>query len=287
MYHFRITGPGRYQFTAEAFAGRIGSPLNAALTLFRLVNGELTLVHANNDSYNPATSSDGLTVPLYTDPVLFAGLAAGEYFLAVTSSPNVSNPNEPWSPGPNPDGIFDPITPHSGKIQTGLVGRYVLNLGVTPDNVRPRVTSVSISDGSTLIKPPTTFTVTFSEAVNLQLLAGTAYDTYHADPRAVFFEADDGTRYIPRLMFYDPDLNRAEFMILDALSNGVYKLRLSANEGLSDFAGNRLIGNDPSGDYVITFTAAVAMRDWTSQEPNDTLEDAQDLGVLFPREVEA
>ena len=36
LYHFQITGPGRYAMLAEVFAGRIGSPLDTGISLFEL-----------------------------------------------------------------------------------------------------------------------------------------------------------------------------------------------------------------------------------------------------------
>src|SRR5262249_54299043 len=35
LYHFTITGPGQHALIVDAFAGRIGSPLDPALNLFR------------------------------------------------------------------------------------------------------------------------------------------------------------------------------------------------------------------------------------------------------------
>ena len=36
LYHFEITGPGRYAMLSEVFAGRIGSPLQPGISLFEL-----------------------------------------------------------------------------------------------------------------------------------------------------------------------------------------------------------------------------------------------------------
>src|SRR5262249_6120269 len=62
--------------------------------------------------------------------------------------------------------------------------------------------------------------------------------------------------------------------------------------GLTDFAGNALVGNDPAtGDYVVHFTVAgPAVRDpsqWTAVEPNDPWTRPQDLGVLVPNDLPA
>jgi hypothetical protein len=288
LYHFRITGQGRYAFTAEAFAGRIGSPLNPGLSLFKMVNGQLHLVTANNDSQNTAVSSNGM-LPLYGEPVLFAGLEAGDYYIAVSSWPNVPDPNNAGA-----HGIFDPLRSHSGRLSDGTTGSYVLNLAAVPDNQAPTVTWSTLVDGTTLTQPPTHFTLTFSEGVNLQALAFLSYAGHLGEPRAVYVEGADGSRYTPRLVGYDSTTNTAQFLMLEGLMNGAYRLHLSGREGLADLAGNVLVGNDPAGDYVIDFSVAGPVRgtngdphDWANQEPNDTLETCQEMGVFFPRELEA
>ncbi len=292
IYRFRVTGSGRYQLTSEVFAGRIGSPLNPGLTLFKLVDGELVLIGSNDNSRNGAKADDGSSVPLFTDPVLYAGLAAGEYLIVVSSSPNIPDADSLWSPGAG--GTFDPNQSHSSQIGFGPGGRYVLNLSVAPDNIAPTVIGTSVTPGSTLLQPPTYITATFSEPVNLLALAVHAFDNFAEDARSVFIQAADGTRYIPRLVSVDAASNQATFMILDGLANGAYELHFSGAEGLSDLAGHRIIGNDPSGDYVVSFTVDGPVRGsesdpltWMNTEPNETPEVCQELGVLFPREIEA
>src|SRR5262249_55814608 len=44
LYHFQISGPGRYAFNAEVFAGRIGSRLDPGVSLFRWDSSEHQLV---------------------------------------------------------------------------------------------------------------------------------------------------------------------------------------------------------------------------------------------------
>src|SRR5207248_1921991 len=48
MYHFRVDGP--YAFAAEVFAGRVGSSLDPALTLFKDVGGHPVYVTGNGDT---------------------------------------------------------------------------------------------------------------------------------------------------------------------------------------------------------------------------------------------
>jgi hypothetical protein len=296
IYHFQISGTGRFAFTAEAFAGRIGSPLNSAVTLFQVVDGQLRLVQANDDSRD-GVLTDNFQVPLFTDATLFAGLGAGDYYVAVSSSPNLPDATIPWQPGPNPDGIFDPTSSHSATTGWGPAGPYVLNLYVTPDNLPPVVMATSPAPGDLLSQPPTQLTVRFNEPVNLSLLAFEAYQhNPGSDPTAVFIQGSGGTRYYPRLTGFDPVTNEAMFLMLDGLPNGAYELHLSGKAGLADFAGNALVGNDPadpSGDYVVRFTVGGAPRGvngnphtWADRESNNTPPNAQSLGVLFPHELE-
>ena len=64
----------------------------------------------------------------------------------------------------------------------------------------------------------------------------------------------DGTRYYPRLQSWDDVSHTAKFLMLDGLANGPYQLHLSGPLGLADLAGNPVVGNEDSGDYVVAFT---------------------------------
>jgi hypothetical protein len=90
----------------------------------------------------------------------------------------------------------------------------------------------------------------------------------------------DGTQYFPRLQSYDPATGQATLLMLDRLAPGQYALHLSGPLGLADFAGNPLVGNDASGDYVTHFTVA-----GTGVGPH-TDRGPQELGVLFPHELQ-
>ena len=71
LYHFRITGPGRYAMLAEVFAGRIGSPLDPGISLYELdpSDGALVFIAGNNNTLNPTPGTDG-SIPLFTDSAL-------------------------------------------------------------------------------------------------------------------------------------------------------------------------------------------------------------------------
>jgi hypothetical protein len=277
FYHFQVTGSGKYAFGAEVFANRIDSPLDASMQLYRLNPDEsLTLVAANDDSENAVLADNG-TVPLFSDPVAYASVTAGDYYLAVTSQFTT----------------YDPRTTLSA--QGGFTaGPYVLNLRLDPATAAPHVVATSFTDGATLSRLPTTFTVQFDEPMNLQQLAYQAYlDTSTGRLTAVTIQGGDGSVYYPRLMSFDPTTNSATFLLIEALPNGAYTLDLSGPGGLTDLGGNLLVGNDPSGAYLVHFTVNAPPRGtpgnpttWLDQEPNDDLQHPQQIGTLFPMELE-
>jgi hypothetical protein len=293
LYHFQVSGPGRYVFGAEVFAGRIGSTLDPGVSLYRLdpATRQLDFIDGNDNTLNSTLASNG-TAPLYNDALLYAALTAGDYYVAVSAGGNT--PVLAVGALPGQDGIFDPNVSHSGS-NGDTVGNYVLNLLVQPDDEPPQVVAVTPPDGASLDAPPTQLTVQFSESMNLQEMAYRAFlTTSDMTVSPVFIEGDDGARYYPRLQVYDDAAHTARFLMLDALPAGTYQLHLAGGLGLTDLAGNPLAGNDPSGDFVAAFTIGGPARGtagdpllWSDQEPNDTVAAPQDLGVLFPHELQA
>jgi Bacterial pre-peptidase C-terminal domain/Bacterial Ig-like domain len=293
LYHFQVQGPGHFAFATEVFARRIGSSLDPGVSLFRLdpADGQLQLVAGNNNTLNATPTADH-SAPLASDAALYAVLTAGDYYLAVTAGPNTPDPLRGISPGE--DGIFDPEVTHSGATP-GRIGPYVLNLQVWHDDTPPRVESVTPAADDTLTAPPTQLTVRFSETVNLQELAyEAAVQAVPSDQRPVYVHGADGRDYFPRLVSFDGATNEATFLMLDALPTGLNVLHLAGGRGLADLAGNLLAGNDASGDYVVPFTVNGPTRGeaddalhWSDREPNDEPATAQDLGVLFPHELQA
>ena len=293
LYHFRISGPGRYAMLAEVFAGRIGSPLDPGLSLFELdpSTGQLVFIAGNNNTGDPAQGTDG-TIPLFLDPALTAGLSAGDYYLAVADGSNTPSPLEGQTPGSA--GIYDPNTPGSAQLGWSA-GPYLLNLMVQPATAAPRVVTSSPGPGQVLDQSPTQISVQFSGPVDLQQLA---YQSFASASRTtlsqVFVEGADGTQYALRFASYDRATNTATFQVLDGLPNGSYTLHLSGPGGLTDLAGDPLVGNDPGGDEVIPFTVQGPARDlsgtiaggfWTIAQAGQGLPQA--IGLLFPDELQA
>ncbi len=294
LYHFQVDGPGPFALVAEVFAGRIGSPLDPGVSLFRLAPDGRTLdfVAGDNNTYNPVQATDGST-PLALDAALTAGLTQGDYYIAVSSGWNTPSPLE-TQPVDTP-GLFDPTVSHSGSIgfSTGL---YVLNLMVQPVPKAPRVIASSPAPGDVLSQSPTQLTIQFSEPVNLNQLAFAAYNQVTAeDPLpAVFIEGSSGVIYYPRLESYDAETNTASFLMLVRLPSGSYSLHVSGAGGLTDLAGIPLVGNEPGGDQVIQFQVNTADpgRSFDASSGFEmtlpaNLTSPDDLGVLFPHELQA
>jgi hypothetical protein len=297
LYRFEITSDGHYAFRAEVFAGRIGSALTPALTLFRQDDsdpGSLIFVTSNNGTANETLDLTGNQV-LLTDPALLVPLDRGVYFLAVSSSFNY--PDAFVAPGTF--GVFDPLVSHSGSAGSST-GDYVLNLLVEPTTESPQVVSVSIAEGDTTDGPPATFTVVFDHPVNVQQLSFEAFRTFFDSSLAsVVIIGSDSQTYFPRLQSYDPETNQATFILLEPLPLGSAELHLSGYPsggapGLADLGGNPLVGNqaDPEGDTIVHFTVGGAAHDTLGgqlhfdAQKDDSLASPQDLGNLFPRELE-
>lgn len=292
LYHFQVSGAGNYALTAEIFAGRLGSALDPALSLFRYdaATQQLQFVVANDNTLNPSRATNDRR-PLRNDAALFAGLTAGDYYLAVSGSGNMPQVGPELVPGSN--GIFDPSLSHSGLGGFSL-GPYVLNLLLEQDEVAPQVVSVTPGDGTELGAPPTTLFVQFSEPVNLKQLVLQRFEATQSNKLdSVYIQAADGRVFYPRLVEYDATTNQATFHMNERLPNGSYQWHLSSagSFGVTDLAGNELVGTDLQGDHVTHFTLSGPSYgvngnplEWLSQEPND-LAQPQEIGPLFPAEL--
>jgi hypothetical protein len=294
LYHFQVHGPGRFALAAEVFAGRIGSPLDPGLSLYRLAGDGHTLrfVEGDNNTYNPAQTTD-LNSPLLTDSALFAGLTDGDYYLAVSTAWNTPSPAE--GQPVDAQGLFDPTISHSGSLGFGT-GPYVLTLLVQPASNPPRVIDSSPVQGATLDTSPRTLTVQFNEPVNLRQMAFAAYqqETQEDALPAVYVQDNMGVKYFPRLVSYDPASNTATFLMLDRLPSGPYGLHLSGPAGLADLGGNPISGNGSNADFVIEFQVQAADPGLVFDRSTGFhltfpmgMGTALDLGVLYPHELQA
>jgi hypothetical protein len=107
---------------------------------------------------------------------------------------------------------------------------------------------------------------------------------------AVFVQGPGGSLYFPRLESYNSATNTATFVMLNGLPSGPYQLHLSGPGGLTDLAGNPLVGNQPGGgDFVYSFSVHDAIRD-PGTDPLVVFRDRadnglQDIGPLFAQEL--
>ncbi len=288
IYHFTISGPGRYALLADLFANRIGSPLDAGLTLFQIVDGQAVLLAGNNNTRN-GLQGDDFSQPLYTDAALITALGAGEYYIVVSAAENALDPLLGQNFGGD---TYDPalgLTPLAGS----TTGFYVLNLFLTPDDEQPpQVAAVSITPDQNFTEPLQTFTVEFSEPVNLHKLAYQAYQQQSAESTAAVFLVDSaGERVYPRMVSYDDATNIASFVMLERLPPGTWELHISGPGGITDLAGNTLQGNPQAdGDFIVPFAISAVppvnplYREVT--DPEDSFSNPQELGILFAAEVQ-
>jgi hypothetical protein len=295
LYHFRVAGTGQYALVAEVFAGRFGSPLDPGVSLFQLDprDHRLHFVAGDDNTYDTAKTTDDFETPLRNDSVLYASLTAGQdYYVAVADGSNTPSPLEGQPPGT--PGVYDPNIPNSA--QNGLsTGPYVLNLLVQAAPDPPHVVATSPIAGETLTQVPTHLTVKFDEPMNLAQLAASTFQVVSQKTQSpIYIQGPDGYKYFPRFGSYDSTSNQATFLPLDGLANGEYQLHLSGPNGVQDLHGNALVGNDPSGDYVVRFTVDAAVGHdgrnpprFSDQEPNDDLQHPQELGILFSNDLAA
>ncbi len=298
LYTFQVSGSGLYALDAEVFAGRIGSSLEPALTLFGYdADGNLIALAGNNGSGNDTVAESDVgagnhTVPLFTDPVLFASLTPGDYVLAVSTTNNYANPLLGKLPGEN--GVFDPNVSHSGTNGSGSLGNYVLNLRVQAAETAPQVVSATVSSGGAssdaVTGYPTSVNIQFSGPVNLRQLAFDAFEeNLPGNLSPIFITDANGNTYYPRLQSYNDSTYDASFYLLDRLPNGDYTLHISGPDGLTDFSGTPILGNALDGDYVVGFTVSDAPAlglDVASKPGIDSVAKAQNLGVIFGHEFE-
>ena len=289
LYHFHVRSSSTMGLQAEVFAGRFGSMLDAGISLYRQdpVSGDLIFVAGNNQSYNPALTTNNLIAPLHSDALLGAVLQAGDYYLAVSDGSNTQSPIEEQVAG-NSSGIFNPGQAHSGS--AGLsTGSYVLNLRLVEIAAAPEVVAVSIADQSTLSTAPTELTIRFSQFVNIAELANAAYANSSANAIAgISIQDSQGHVYIPHLTSFDPATFTARFMMVDRLPTGSYQLRVDGTQGLTNLTGTAVASN--ATRFTVAGPSAGTAGNplvWTHNPQTDAPATTQELGTFFPDELVA
>jgi hypothetical protein len=291
FYQFTITGQPQqlYAFDAEVFANRIGSPLDSALTLYRLDGpNTLTFIASNGNTGNEAVATNRAN-PLYTDSALLLSLKPGQYFLAVSSGLDYPDPLDPTRAG-----VFNPLVPQQSWAGNST-GPYVLNLLVQPAGPAPHVVAVAPDTGPGGNGPLTGVSVRFDQPVNLLSLGFAAFQQSMAQGgqpngalASVTLTDAFGQQQPLRLESYDPTTNTATFILLSPVPAGTYTLHLSGAgpQAITNIGGTPLAGNIPgSSDFVTTF-AVTGTASSTSSVPTlpgfTSTQHAQDLGALFP-----
>ncbi|MES2789074.1 MAG: Ig-like domain-containing protein [Planctomycetota bacterium] len=288
LYHFRINSTSGVGLIAEVFAGRIGSPLDAGISLYRLnpTSGKLEFVTGNNQTQNSSKGTDG-SAPLVQDPAIVAGLEAGDYYLAVSSGFNTVSPTENQ---PGRVGVFDPTQSHSGFLGF-TTGQYILNLRTVTIGEPPQVVSVSIPNQSTLPSAPAEFTIQFNEYINIAQLAMSSYSQNgQSIVPGLYIQDSQGNRYSPHLISFDAETFTARFRMSDRLPPGRYQLHIDGSQGLTNIVGTALVGGTSSVNFTVTGkTAGTAGNPstWTYDPNTDATGSTQQLGILFPNELAA
>ena len=238
---------------AEVFAGRIGSPLDPGISLFELdpSDGQLVFLAGNNNTLNPTQGTDG-SIPLFTDSALTAGLTAGDYYLAVADGSNTPSPLEGQMPGSPGHLRSQPARQRPARLE---------HRPLRPQPPRPAGPESAPGRGLVAVQRPGPRpgphadhrAILGADQHPAARLPGVR-DIVPGDASPGLRRGDRRDEVLPAIPGLQPrDRTQATFQMLDGLPNGSYALHLSGPGGLTDLGGNPLVGNDPSGDYVIPF----------------------------------
>ncbi len=254
LYEFTL-GPGSlWQVSLEVKAHGIGSPLLPALSVFDAQGHVLDVSNGGMGSFDNAN-----------DPFLQLGLHPGTYFVGVSGEGNL--PNQP--------GGYDPVAGAPGTIgvkQSG--GPFQLDLLATPVVKSTSVVNFSLQYEDSLSSSPTGLTVTFSGPVNTD---------YTVDQLVQSLQVIDsqGRAWALTAPVFDPSTNQLSFLFSQALPAGSYSLIEPAQGGLTDLAGQPVVG--PAGspsDLLASWTVAP-----TAATPPAGPGMAENLGVIWPGPV--
>jgi hypothetical protein len=250
FYRIDLPAGDHYALTLRAIAGRIGSPLDPALSLFDSIG---QLLASNDDSSQEGALSDS---------ELRLGLDGGTYYIGVSAGGNL--PSEP--------GGFDPLLPGSGIASRGTMGPYLLQASAVSDTTAPEVVAISLPSGGVVTSPLTTITVQFSESMDpIGLMRGASL-------------VGPGGAIALYASSYDPASLEVTYLLNDRPVSGDYVFTLHAAD-VVDRAGNPIAGNAPGGGYALQFAVDAAPLNHSEVEPNDTVETAQSLGPLYHSEL--
>jgi hypothetical protein len=250
LYKFTLTPDHFWRVGAEISAHRIGSPLNAALTLFD-ADG-----HPIKSSVLGRPDAPG-------DPYLFSGLSAGTYYLGVSA--DVNRPGLP--------GAYDPSSGNPGSdTSTNPGGPFTLRLAADPADAAPAVLGVRLDHANPLDAAPTGFDIQFNTPMDV---IGTNGTIFQKTTQGLEVLDQSGRSWPIAAIGYDESQCQLTYIFRQRLPQGKYSVVLPPSGGLSDLAGHRPIAAGHPAGVLATFVVG----------PNQPSSDPTDLGSLFPQDV--
>jgi hypothetical protein len=247
LYKFTLPQGNNWQLSVQVAAHAIGSPLKPALSLFDAQGDVLATRDAGT-----GTPSDP------NDPYLLTGLPPGTYYIGISGEGNL--------PG-TPSG-YDPVTGTPGIVglnQPG--GSFRVDLTANAILQPTSVVSSELDHADPLDWTPTGVTLTFSGPIDLS--------PFRPDqPQQALVLVDSTGRTWPSMATsYDTVQHRFNLNFDGPLPAGTYSLVVPAQGGLTDVAGQPVVGppgNPP--DVLATWTVA----------PATVPSDPGNLGIIWP-----
>jgi methionine-rich copper-binding protein CopC len=247
LYRFTLPQGGEWRVDAKALASAIGSPALPALALFGADGSVL------------ATRDNGSGLSGSPDPELLANLPGGTYYLGVSAAGNL----------PGTAQGYDAITGRPGTAGVGEpAGVFELDVSATPAVPPTALVAFDLDHADPLEPSPTGMDLTFSGPVDVSSLTQTGQQE-----TALTVVDASGKTWPISAMAYDNSEHRLSFVFDEPLPAGTYSLVVPSQGGLTDLAGNPVIG--PSGD------PPGVLATWTIAAPSGPA-DPNDLGVMWP-----
>jgi hypothetical protein len=250
LYRFELTPEHtRWRLGVEVEAQRLGSPLNAALTLF-------------NSERRPLMTAEAGRPDAPADPYLFAGLTPGTYYVGVSGTGNLPT---------NPGG-YDLAREDPGQVvQQQEGGAFLLSLVADPAETPTSLVDFRLDRADPTSSEPTGFLVRFSGAIRTSGQDGLAFDTLSTGLQLL---DDRGQSWPIAATGYDEATATLKYIFRERLPQGNYTLRVASLGALSDLSGRPVVGHDGRAGDLARF--AVTRRD----RP-----DPSNLGAFYPNEI--
>ncbi len=240
FYEFTLPAGHRWLLGAEILAQEIGSPLLSTLALF--------------DSQGNLISSATIGKPSSpNDPYLFQGLAAGTYYIGVSSSSNVPGTAAGYNPATGLDA--ESLSPQAS-------GAYQLGIEATPADTPAQVVGFSLQFADPLDPHPTGFSLMFNGSLNTQTLEGTP------SPGIELVDQNGGIFPVTAVA-QNAEVGQYFFLVDQDLPAGHYSV-VVPDGGVTDLAGYTPAAHGEPAGVLATFD----VRGQTDPNPND-------LGPLY------